>query len=60
MRRLKPQIIVVLDKEKTPYKNFITCNLQQQPETDGDSEGLRITQELQPGTYELDAQNYFL
>ena len=60
VRRLKPQIIVVLDKEKTPYKNFITCNLQQQSDTDSASEGLHITQELQPGTYGLDAQNYFL
>jgi hypothetical protein len=51
---------VVLDKNKKPYKNFITCNLQQQSDPDSTSDGLRITEELQPGTYGLDAQNCFL
>jgi hypothetical protein len=56
-RRLKPQIIVVLDKHKKPYKRFITCDLQRD---DGSTPNLWITNELQPGTHGLDAQNYFL
>ncbi|MCZ6659508.1 MAG: HD-GYP domain-containing protein [Gammaproteobacteria bacterium] len=60
VRRLKPQIIVVLDKNKVPYKRFITCDLQYQSDPDDPLRNLRITKELQPGTYGLDAQNYFL
>ncbi|MFP6815741.1 MAG: HD domain-containing phosphohydrolase, partial [Pseudomonadales bacterium] len=41
VRRLKPQIIVVLDKKKKPYKNFITCNLQQQSDPDSTSDALK-------------------
>lgn len=59
-RRLKPQIIIVLDKDKQPYKRFITCDLQQHCDSSNASRNLWITQELQPGTYGLDAQNYFL
>ena len=59
-RRLKPQIIVVLDKHKSPYKRFITCDLQKPPDADNPFGSVWITRELQPGTYGLDAQNYFL
>ena len=60
IRRLKPQIIIVLNKDKKPYKQFITCDLTRQSHPDDSTRELCITKELQPGTYGLEAENYFL
>ena len=59
-RRLKPQIIVVLDKHKQPYQRFVTCDLQRCDDDARAGQKLWITAELQPGAHGLDAQNYFL
>lgn len=57
-RRLKPQIILVLDRDKERYRQLITCDLRGQ--CGSGSRELWIVRELPPGSHGLDAQDYFL
>ncbi len=59
-RRLKPQIIVVLNSEKQRYKTPIAINLDSHVRVHESGNEVWITKDLNAGSYGLDAANYFL
>ena len=59
-RRLKPQIIVVLNSEKQRYKTPIAINLDSHVRVHEQGNEVWITKDLNAGSYGLDAANYFL
>ena len=53
-RRLQPEIMIVLDSAKKPYPSFVSENLAKL------NSKLSIKRELQPGSFGIEAENFFL
>ena len=53
-RRLQPEIMIILDSAKKPYPTFVSENLA------NPNSNLSIKRELQPGSFGIEAENFFL
>jgi HD-GYP domain-containing protein (c-di-GMP phosphodiesterase class II) len=59
VRRLKPRIMLVLNKDKALYKQFDTINLLKQTEGE-DGQSLNIVKTVDPGKYGIDPNQFYL
>ena len=60
-RRLRPEVMLVLDAQKKVRGEFSLIDLQQYSEDNGNGNpALWITQGLEPGAYGIDPQEFFL
>ncbi|MEM7099941.1 MAG: HD-GYP domain-containing protein [Pseudomonadota bacterium] len=59
-RRLRPELVLVLDGDKKPYADLETTKLDDVWEADEGGEKVWISKELAPGSYGIDARDYFL
>jgi putative nucleotidyltransferase with HDIG domain len=59
-RRLRPEVMLILDAEKKLRKDFVIADLQEQAGTTGDTPSVWITRGLEPGAYGIDPTEYFL
>jgi HD-GYP domain-containing protein (c-di-GMP phosphodiesterase class II) len=59
IRRLRPKVMLVLDKDKIAYGFNPTLDLIEDP-VDDDGNLIEIRQPLQPGTYGIDAGDFYL
>ncbi|MBT8436871.1 MAG: HD-GYP domain-containing protein, partial [Gammaproteobacteria bacterium] len=57
--RLKPKIMLVLDKNKNPYPKFNMIDLHS-TETGEDGSPLNIAKSVDPGMYGIDPREFFL
>lgn len=60
VRRLRPKIIVLLDRNKQPLDNFPTIDLRNQLSDASGQQSLWIERGLAPGDYGLDPTEYYL
>jgi HD-GYP domain-containing protein (c-di-GMP phosphodiesterase class II) len=59
VRRLRPKIMLVLDKNKVAYEINPTLDLIEDPEDD-DGNVIEIRRPLAPGTYGINAEDFYL
>lgn len=59
IRRLRPKIMLILNKNKVAYDRFETLDLAIE-NVDDDGNLLDISRSLQPGTYGIDPKEYYL
>jgi HD-GYP domain-containing protein (c-di-GMP phosphodiesterase class II) len=59
-RRLKPQIVVILGRNKTPLAQLKAINLLDMEDARSGHPKLSIARELPPGAYGIDAEAYYL
>ena len=59
-RRLRPEVMLILDAEKKLRANFLVADLQEQSGAVGDTPSVWITKGLEPGAYGIDPTEYFL
>ncbi|NNM00150.1 MAG: DUF3391 domain-containing protein [Gammaproteobacteria bacterium] len=59
LRRLRPQVMLVLDEDKQPLDHFPVINLLQES-ANADGRPLAIATSLSPGAYGIDPAEYFL
>jgi len=60
VRRLRPEIMIILDAEKQPLADYRVVNLNQVSATADDQASLWIEQGLEPGAYGVDPAEYYL
>ncbi len=60
IRRLRPEIMVILDAEKQPLANYRVVDLNRVAATADDQVSLWIEQGLEPGAYGVDPAEYYL
>ncbi|MEO8465126.1 MAG: HD-GYP domain-containing protein [Gammaproteobacteria bacterium] len=60
VRRLRPKILVLLDRDKQPLDVFPTIDLRNQLAENGGQQSLWIERGLAPGAYGLDPTEYYL
>lgn len=60
VRRLRPEIMVLLDEDKNPLKRFPTIDLRTQLVDKTNIESLWISAGLPPGAYGIDPKNYYI
>jgi len=58
-RRLRPKVMLLLNKDKTPREDYIVCNLLT-TFNDEDGKPLNINNALPDGSYDIKADDYFL
>ena len=59
-RRLRPEVMVILDPQKQVRADFAVVDLQTYDSNESDGRGLWITRGLDPGAYNIDPAEYFL
>jgi putative nucleotidyltransferase with HDIG domain len=59
-RRLRPEVMIILDAAKQPLKDYRVVDLNQVAATADDQASLWIEQGLEPGAYEVDPAEYYL
>lgn len=59
-RRLRPEIMIILDAEKRPLDDYRVVDLNRIPATADDQASLWIEQGLEPGAYGVDPAEYYL
>ena len=59
-RRLRPKLTLILDADKRPLDEMVIIDLGSYAKEDGNSAALWITQELRPGDYGIQPDEYFL
>lgn len=59
-RRLRPEVMLILDGQKKLRSNFLIADLQEQSGAAGDTPSLWITRGLESGAYGIDPTEYFL
>lgn len=59
-RRLRPEVMLILDAQKNLRTDFIIADLQEQSGAQGETPSVWITRGLEPGAYGLDPTEYFL
>lgn len=59
VRRLRPRIMLILDKEKVSYGVYPTLDLIQDP-VDDDGKLVEISRPLAPGSYGINASDFYL
>jgi HD-GYP domain-containing protein (c-di-GMP phosphodiesterase class II) len=60
VRRLRPKIILLLDRDKKPLESFTTLDLRNQLADNSGQQSLWIERGLAPGEYGLDPTEYYL
>jgi putative nucleotidyltransferase with HDIG domain len=60
IRRLRPEIMIILDADKQPLADFRVVNLNQISPTADDPSSLWIESGLEPGAYGVDPAEYYL
>ncbi len=60
IRRLRPEIMIILDAGKRPLADYRVVNLNQVSATADDQASLWIEQGLEPGAYGVDPAEYYL
>jgi HD-GYP domain-containing protein (c-di-GMP phosphodiesterase class II) len=60
VRRLRPEIMIILDAEKRPLDDYRVLDLNQVSATADDQASLWIEQGLEPGAYGVDPAEYYL
>jgi hypothetical protein len=60
VRRLRPKIIVLLDRDKQPLDAFPIVDLRNQLSDANNQQSLWIERGLAPGDYGLDPTEYYL
>ncbi len=53
--RLRPQVLILLDKDKQPLEEMVSVDLRQYADEEGD-EPVSIVQSLSPGSYDIDPE----
>ncbi|MDP9065764.1 MAG: HD-GYP domain-containing protein [Pseudomonadota bacterium] len=59
-RRLRPEVMMILDAQKKLRDDFVVVDLQFREQTSASGEALWITKALEPGAYDIDPTEYFL
>jgi HD-GYP domain-containing protein (c-di-GMP phosphodiesterase class II) len=59
VRRLRPKIMLILDKEKVAYDHYTTVDLIKE-ESDKDGNPLEILSSHEPGAFGIDPQTFYL
>jgi HD-GYP domain-containing protein (c-di-GMP phosphodiesterase class II) len=59
-RRLRPEVMLILDADKKLRTEFLIADLQEQSGAVGDTPSFWITRGLEPGAYGIDPTEYFL
>jgi len=59
LRRLRPKIMLILDKEKVSYGIYPTLDLIEDP-VDDDGEQIAVSRPLAPGSYGINASDFYL
>ncbi len=59
VRRLKPRVMLVLDENKQSYGTFPVIDLIKE-EVDNDGKPLEIMHALEPGSYDIDPEDFYL
>ena len=59
-RRLRPELVLVLDAQKQPYNELETTRLEDVWSDDDNADKVWISKELAAGSYGVDARDYFL
>lgn len=60
VRRLRPKIMLLLDKDKQPLAKHKTIDLRKLPSDAREQKGRWIAQGCEPGSFGIDPQDYFL
>ncbi len=60
IRRLRPEVMIILDAEKQQLANYRVVNLNQVSATADDQASLWIESGLEPGAYSVDPAEYYL
>jgi len=60
LRRLRPKIMLILDRDKQPRIDYPVVDLCELPPETTDPNGVWILHGLQPGTFGLDPREYYL
>ena len=58
-RRLRPNLLIVLDKDKQPLKAKKILALAKLPSSVGERKACWITQGFQPGAFDIDPKDFF-
>lgn len=59
-RRLRPEVMLILDAQKNLRAEFLIADLQEQAGAAGDTPSIWITRGLEPGAHGIDPTEYFL
>ena len=59
-RRLRPEVMLILDAQKQLRSDFVIADLQEQGGAAGETPSIWITRGLEPGAYGIDPTEYFL
>lgn len=59
-RRLRPEIMLILDAQKKVRQDFVIVDLQNYDEKSGSGPSLWVSHGLEPGAYGIDPTEYFL
>ncbi len=60
IRRLRPEVMIILDAEKQPLANYRVVDLNEISATADDQASLWIESGLEPGAYGVDPAEYYL
>lgn len=60
VRRLRPTVMLILDRNKMPLQEFRTIDLREQTTDDEGVNSLWISRGLEPGAYGVDPAQYYL
>lgn len=60
VRRLRPTVMLILDKNKLPLQEFVTVDLREQTTDKEGVNSLWISRGLEPGAYGVDPAEYYL
>ena len=60
IRRLRPEVMIILDKDKKPLENYRVVDLNRVPATADDQASLWIESGLEPGAFGVDPAEYYL
>lgn len=60
IRRLRPEVMIILDKDKKPLDEYRVVNLNEMSATADNQSSLWIESGLEPGAYGIDLADYYL
>ncbi len=60
IRRLRPEVMIILDKDKNPLDDYRVVDLNQVSATADDQSSLWIESGLEPGAFGIDPTDYYL
>ena len=60
IRRLRPEIMIIMDAEKQTLENFRIVDLNEEKTTEGGKQSLWIERGLPPGSHGIDATKYYI